>query len=238
MTQFSLLAVFLVGLMGAVHCFGMCGSIVGALTYQLPKDRVRWPYHLAYSTGRIASYAVAGAIVGSIGQAGMLLRDEAPIQHLAFGLSSIMLILLGLHLAGLWGAVRHVERIGSALWRRIQPLTTRFLPVTTIPRALALGALWGWLPCGLVYSVLIVALSSASATRGALVMLVFGLGTLPSLLALGFFWERCRAWVQSPSVRLIAGLFVILFGAYGLFNVGSTLATHGWYGSCHVPVSY
>lgn len=238
MSQFSLLAVFLVGLMGAVHCFGMCGGIVGALTYQLPQDRARWPFHLAYSIGRIASYVVAGAIVGSIGQAGMLLRDEAPIQHLAFGLSSIMLILLGLHMAGLWGAVRHVERIGSALWRRIQPLTKRVLPVTSIPRALSLGALWGWLPCGLVYSVLIVALSSASATRGALVMLAFGLGTLPSLLALGFFWDRCRTWVQSPRVRLVAGLIVVLFGVYGLFNVGSTLSTHGWYGSCHVPVSF
>ena len=237
MSQFSLLAVFLVGLMGAVHCFGMCGGIVGALTYQLPPDRVRWPFHLAYNIGRIASYVVAGAVVGSIGQAGMLLRDQAPIQHLLFGLSSVMLILLGLHLAGLWGAVRHVERIGAVLWRRIQPLTARILPVTSIPRALSLGALWGWLPCGLVYSVLIVALSSASAARGGLVMLAFGLGTLPSLLALGFFWESCRSWVQSPRVRLIAGTIVTLFGSYGVFHVGSTLATHGWYGSCQVPVS-
>ena len=68
-------------------------------------------------------------------------------------------------------------------------------------------------------------------------MLSFGLGTLPSLLALGFFWERCRNWIQAPRVRLVAGLIVVAFGAYGLFHVGSTLASNGWYGSCHVPVS-
>jgi sulfite exporter TauE/SafE len=237
MNQFSLIAVFFVGLLGAVHCFGMCGSIVGALTQQLPKDRIRWPFHLAYSIGRIASYAMAGALVGSVGQAGMLFRDVAPIQHLLFGLSSVMLILLGLHLSGIWGVVQHIERIGAFVWKRIQPYTTRLLPVTTIPRALTLGALWGWLPCGLVYSILIVALSSASPGRGALVMLSFGLGTLPSLLALGFFWERCRSWIQAPRVRLLAGLIVVAFGAYGLFHVGSTLALNGWYGSCHVPVS-
>ena len=237
MSQFSLIAVFLVGLLGAVHCFGMCGGIVGALTHQLPKDRVRWPFHLAYSAGRIGSYAMAGALVGTVGQAGMLLRDVAPIQHLLFGLSSLMLILLGLHLAGFWAVVRHVERLGAALWKRIQPYTTRFLPVTSIPRALSLGILWGWLPCGLVYSMLIVALASASAERGALLMLAFGLGTLPSLFALGFFWERCRHWVQSARVRQAAGLTVVAFGAYGLFHTGSILAENGWYGSCHVPIN-
>ena len=237
MSQFSLVAVLLVGLLGAVHCFGMCGSIVGALTQQLPRDRVRWPFHLAYSAGRIASYAVAGALVGTVGQAGMLLRDVAPIQHLLFGLSSIMLILLGLHLAGLWGVLRHVEHIGGALWKRIQPFTTRFLPVSTIPRALSLGALWGWLPCGLVYSMLIVALASGSAVNGALVMLVFGLGTLPSLLAVGYFWERCRHWVRAPRVRLGAGLIVTALGVYGIFHVGSSLTLHGWHGSCHVPLA-
>ena len=237
MSQFSLFAVLMAGLLGAVHCFGMCGGIVGALTGQLPKDRPRLPFHLAYSAGRIGSYAVAGALVGSLGQAGMLLRDEAPIQHLLFGLSSVMLILLGLYLAGIWGVLRHVERAGAVVWKRIQPYTARFLPVNTLPRALTLGALWGWLPCGLVYSILIVALASASPERGALVMLVFGLGTLPSLLAVGFFWERSMRWAQSPRVRLVAGLMVVGFGIYGLFHVGSILALHGWKGSCQVPIT-
>jgi sulfite exporter TauE/SafE len=234
MSEFSLIAVFFVGLLGGVHCLGMCGSLVGIFTAQLPRDGNRWPFHLAYSSGRIASYTLAGALVGLLGQAGMLLRDQVPVQHLLFALSSLTLIALGLYLAGLSGAVRSIEKLGGGLWQRIQPYTKRLLPVTSVPRALALGALWGWLPCGLVYSVLITALASGDAAHGASIMLAFGLGTLPNLLAIGLFWERLRHWVQSPRVRLAAGLIVAGFGAYGLIKVGYTFAMHGWSGSCHV----
>lgn len=236
MSDFSIIAVFMIGLLGGVHCLGMCGSIVGIFTTQVPKDRMRWPFHLAYSSGRIASYAVAGALVGAVGQAGMLLRDEVPVQHLLFALSSLMLVLLGLYLAGIWGAVRRLEQLGSGLWRYLQPFTTRLLPVTTVPRALGLGVLWGWLPCGLVYSVLVTALASGSAGQGALIMGAFGLGTLPNLLAIGLFWESMRGWVQSPRVRLTAGVLVIGFGVYGLLRVGYTFYVNGWSGACHVAV--
>ncbi|GAB1231798.1 sulfite exporter TauE/SafE family protein [Ferrigenium sp. UT5] len=258
MNEFSVIAVFMVGLLSGVHCLGMCGSIVGVFTSQVPKppiqlspggrkgDRLslwermglvgyaRWPFHLAYSGGRIASYALAGALVGALGQAGMLLRDEVPVQHLLFALSSAMLILLGLYLAGVWGAVRRLERLGSGLWKHLQPYTTRLLPVNTVPRALGLGLLWGWLPCGLVYSVLITALASGSAGQGALIMAAFGLGTLPNLLAIGLFWESLRGWAQSPRVRLTAGLLVIGFGVYGLVKVGYTFYVYGWTEACHV----
>ncbi len=234
MTEFSIIAVFFAGLLGGVHCLGMCGSIVGILTAQLPKDGARWPFHLAYNSGRIASYTLAGALAGSIGQAGFLLRDVAPVQYLLFALSSLMLIALGLYLAGIWNMVRRIEQVGRLLWQRIQPLTRPLLPVTTPTRALLLGALWGWLPCGLVYSVLVTALASGHARSGALIMLAFGLGTLPNLLVIGLFWERCRRWVQSPGVRLFAGLIVTAFGIYGLTKVGYVFAVHGWAGSCHV----
>jgi len=235
MVEFSLLAVLLVGLLGGVHCLGMCGSIVGIFTTQVPQEKARWPFHLAYSGGRIMSYTVAGALVGAVGQAGLLLRDAVPVQHLLFALSSLMLILLGLYLADVWGAVRRLEQLGSGLWRRLQPLTARLLPVNSVPRALALGVLWGWLPCGLVYSVLITALASGGIMQGALVMLAFGLGTLPNLLAIGLFWESLRGWAQSPRVRLGAGALVAAFGVYGLVKVGHTFVTYGWSGSCHVP---
>ena len=234
MTDFSIIAVFVVGLLGGVHCLGMCGSIVGILTGQLPKHGARWPFHLAYNSGRILSYTLAGLLVGAVGQAGLLLRDKVPIQHLLFALSSLMLIALGLYLAGIWGWVKHIERVGSVLWQRIQPLTRPLLPVTTPARALLLGTLWGWLPCGLVYSVLVTALASGHAQSGAMIMLAFGLGTLPNLMVIGLFWERCRRWVQSPRVRLFAGVMVIAFGIYGLIKVGSVFAVYGWAGSCHV----
>lgn len=234
MNEFSLVAVFIVGLLSGVHCLGMCGSIVGIFTAHVPGARARWPFHLAYSSGRIASYAAAGALVGAIGQAGLLMRDAVPVQHLLFALSSMMLVALGLYLAGVWGAVRQLERLGSGLWKRLQPYTTRLLPVNTVPRALGLGALWGWLPCGLVYSVLLTALAGGSAAQGTLIMLAFGLGTLPNLLAIGLFWESIKGWVQSPRVRLAAGVLVAAFGVYGLVKVGYTFAVHGWTGACHV----
>lgn len=234
MTEFSIIAVFFVGLLGGIHCLGMCGSIVGILTAQLPKDGARWSFHLAYNSGRIASYTLAGLLVGAIGQAGLLLRDVVPIQHLLFALSSLMLIALGLYLAGIWSMVRRIEQAGNMLWQRIQPLTRHVFPITTPARALLLGTLWGWLPCGLVYSVLVTALASGHAQSGALIMLVFGLGTLPNLLFIGLFWERCRLWVQSPRVRLFAGLIVMAFGLYGLIKVGYVFAMYGWTGSCHV----
>jgi len=234
MVDFSIIAVFMVGLLGGVQCLGMCGSIVGIVTTQLPGQGTRWPYHLAYNGGRATSYVVAGALAGGIGQAGLLLRDVVPMQHLLFALSSLMLIALGLYLAGLWGMVRRIEHVGAALWQRIQPLTRRLLPVNTPLRAWSLGLLWGWLPCGLVYSVLVTALASGQAQSGALIMLAFGVGTLPNLLAIGLFWESIKGWVQSRQVRLAAGLLIVGFGVYGLIKVGYTFYRYGWLGSCHV----
>lgn len=234
MVDFSIIAVFFVGLLGGVHCLGMCGSIVGILTSQLPKTKILWPFHLAYSSGRVASYSLAGALVGLLGQAGLMFRDQVPIQHLLFALSSLMLIALGLYLAGLWSLVRRIEGVGKTLWQRIQPLTRGLFPVTTTLRAFLLGTLWGWLPCGLVYSVLVTALASGDAKHGALIMLAFGLGTLPNLLAIGLFWEKIKSKVQSPKVRMTAGLLVAAFGVYGLFKVGYTFYVNGWAGACHV----
>jgi len=237
MTDFSIVAVFFAGLLGGVHCVGMCGSIVGIFTAQLPKPSsggTRWSLHLAYNTGRLTSYMAAGALAGAIGQTGLLLRDSVPVQHLLFALSSLMLIALGLYLAGIWGVVRHIEQAGALLWRYIQPLARGLLPITTASRALLFGALWGWLPCGLVYSVLVTALASGDPQSGALIMLAFGLGTLPNLLAIGLFWENISRWARSPRVRLTAGLLVAGFGVYGLIKTGYTFYLYGWSGSCHV----
>ncbi len=234
MTDFSIIAVFFVGLLGGVHCLGMCGSIVGILTTQLPKNKPLWPFHLAYSGGRILSYSVAGGLVGSVGAAGLLWRDQVPIQHLLFALSSLMLIALGLYLAGLGHFVRRIEGVGRGLWQRLQPLTRRLFPVSTPWRAFQLGMVWGWLPCGLVYSVLLTALASGSTRSGALIMLAFGLGTLPNLLLIGLFWQRVKGWVQQPKVRLSAGLLVVALGLYGLIKVAYTFYINGWTGACHV----
>jgi sulfite exporter TauE/SafE len=234
MSAISLSAIFFVGLLGSVHCLGMCGSIVGMLTAQLPKDGARWPYHLAYNAGRLSSYMLAGALVGLVGQAGFLLRDVVPIQQLLFALSSLMLIALGLYVAGIWGVVSRIERAGNVLWKRINPLTRHIFPIVTPQKAYMLGVLWGWIPCGLVYSVLVTALASGNAQSGALIMLAFGFGTLANLLAMGLFWQQCQKWVRSAAVRRVAGVLVMTIGVYGLYKVGYVFWMHGWAGSCHV----
>jgi len=132
---------------------------------------------------------------------------------------------LGLYLAGISSAVARLEPIGKAAWRRLQPLTRRFLPANTVPRALGLGLLWGWLPCGLVYSVLATALLAGGTLSGAAIMFAFGLGTLPNLMAAGLLARGFRSLVAARPVRVASGMLVLGFGAFGLANA-ATLSAH------------
>lgn len=225
-TDLSLAAVFVVGLLGAGHCAGMCGGIVGALSAHDGGNRAM--LHLAYSSGRIASYAVAGAIAGSIGGLGLLFADVLPVQLGLYVLANVMLLVLGLYLAGLSGLAARLESAGRILWRWVQPLTRNLVPANTLPRALAVGALWGWIPCGLVYGVLAAALLSGGAGKGALVMAAFGLGTLPNLLAAGLLASHARRLFQAQSFRTVCGALVFAFGVAGLvhaFDLADTIRT-------------
>ena len=214
MPEATLLAVFLAGLLGGGHCAGMCGGIVSALSAGAGS---RLPLHLAYNTGRIASYTLAGAIAGALG--GMALYyDLLPLQLALYVFANLMLILLGLYLAGWSSMVTRLEAVGRRLWRHISPLTGKFLPVNTLPRAFAVGMLWGWLPCGLIYSALAIALVSGGAANGAALMLAFGLGTLPNLLLAGLLLRRARSWFQGRMVRWVSGGLVLGFGIAGLAN--------------------
>nr|ART40368.1 K339 [uncultured bacterium] len=227
-------AVFLVGLLGGVHCVGMCGGIVSALTVQLPRQKTPWSIHLAYNLGRIGSYMSAGALMGAIGSFGLLLDHWLPVQMTLYVAANLMLIGLGLYLTGMTQTLAFVELAGQWLWRRVQPLTRHFLPVHGMAQALPLGMLWGWLPCGLVYSVLTLALLSGSPVRGALIMLAFGLGTLPNLMLAGLLLVRFRRLTQGRTLRLLSGSLVLLFGVWGLINA-TTLGGKLWQGIvCHV----
>ncbi len=232
------IAVFLIGLLGGTHCMAMCGGIVGALTTQLPgQQRAKnpaWPLHLAYNFGRISSYAAAGAAMGALGSLGLLLNDVLPVQLALYVAANLMLVALGLYLTGVTQALAFSERAGQRLWAKIQPLTRRFLPARSIAQALPLGMLWGFLPCGMVYSVLTAAMLAGSAARGAGLMLAFGLGTLPNLLLAGLLLKRLRDVTRAKSVRLVSGLLVLGFGVFGLINA-STLGGRLWQGVvCHV----
>ncbi|MEN5236013.1 sulfite exporter TauE/SafE family protein [Pseudomonas sichuanensis] len=202
------------GLLGGGHCLGMCGGLMGALTLAIPPQQRnrRLRLLLAYNLGRILSYAAAGLLLGLAGVA----LASSP---LALGLrvvAALLLIAMGLYLAGWWSGLTRIEALGRGLWRHIQPLATRLLPVSSLPRALLLGALWGWLPCGLVYSTLLWAASQGDALHSGALMLAFGLGTWPVLLATGLAAERVGSVLRKRGVRMAGGLLVILFGLWTL----------------------
>jgi len=216
MIELSLLSAFIVGLLGGGHCAGMCGGIVGAVSLTLPGRHPRLAYLLAYNGGRIASYGLAGGLAGALGASSLVLNRLLPVEQGLYLLANLMLVALGLYLAGLWQGVLVLERAGGLLWRRLQPLTKSLVPLRSPWHALQLGALWGWLPCGLVYSVLVAALASGSALQGAGLMLAFGLGTLPTLLAMGMAAVRLKALLQHVRMRRLCGALVLGFGLAGL----------------------
>ncbi len=230
----NLLPVLLVGLAGSVHCVGMCGGVVSAFSAQ-PRTvipvRVQTQMSarparagnvervLAYNAGRMASYTLAGALAGSVGGGARLLAQVATAQMIMYWLANLMLVALGLYLMDAWRGVARIEQGGQFLWRRLQPLTVRLQPLDSPFKLLALGGVWGFLPCGMVYSVLATAMLSGSAARGAAVMLAFGLGTLPMLMVLGVAGARVRGALQQLAVRRVAGAVVLVFALLALARV-------------------
>ncbi|WP_137972942.1 sulfite exporter TauE/SafE family protein [Pseudomonas sp. F(2018)] len=209
-----LVSALILGLLGGGHCLGMCGGLMGALTLAIPPEQRarRFRLLLAYNLGRILSYATAGLLIGLAGWA----VASSPAAMVLRVIAGLLLIAMGLYLAGWWSGLTRIEAVGRHLWRHLQPIASRLMPVSSLPRALLLGAIWGWLPCGLVYSTLLWASSQGSPADSALLMLAFGLGTMPVLLATGMAAERLTALLRRRGVRMAGGLLVILFGLWTL----------------------
>jgi sulfite exporter TauE/SafE len=220
---------FVVGLLSALHCIGMCGGIVGALSFSLPeRERREWPrllsFLLAYNLGRVASYALAGAAFGSLG--GMLVDAGGRVwlQDGLRWLAALVMVGIGLYIAGLFPPFSLIERVGEPVWRRLEPIGRRLLPVRSLSHALLYGAIWGWLPCGLVYTMLISAPAQAGPLAGALYMGLFGLGTLPVLIATGLFAGRLYRFSGNPRLQAVAGLGVAALGLFALLFQGYNAA--------------
>ena len=218
MPDTHLLAVWLVGFLGGGHCVGMCGGLASALMMQLPPQRRAWPYLFAVNAGRLSSYTAVGALVGGIGGLGIASLNSLSVQWALFFVAQSLLFLLGLYLAGINGWVSHIERLGRPIWRRLQPLLQKILPIRHVGHAFIAGTLWGWLPCGLVYTASLSALATASPQHGALLMLAFGLGTLPNLLLIGWFAGSVRQTLQKAWVRRVAGLSICLLALWQLIS--------------------
>ncbi|AGZ36102.1 sulfite exporter TauE/SafE family protein [Pseudomonas sp. Rh2] len=202
------------GLLGGGHCLGMCGGLMGALTLAIPPEQRgrRLRLLMAYNMGRILSYGCAGLLLGLAGWA----VASSPAALALRVIAALLLITMGLYLAGWWSGLTRIEALGRGLWRHIQPVASRLMPVSSVPRALLLGALWGWLPCGLVYSTLLWSASQGNAGYSAALMLAFGVGTWPVLLATGLAAERVNGLLRRRSVRVAGGVLVIVFGLWTL----------------------
>lgn len=216
------------GFLGSAHCIGMCGGIAGALSSA--RGGVR--RSLAYNVGRIASYSMMGGLVGVFGASLAGLAGTNGMLALRL-LAALLIVAVGLHLAGWSGVSTRIERAGASVWRRIAPLARRAGSSSSPLSALALGALWGWLPCGLLYSALSIAAASGSASDGALSMAAFGIGTLPATLSIGLFAGRGISLLRAHSARAACGLLVIGFGAWTMIGAVDAARTMSSGGACH-----
>ncbi|MCK5725671.1 MAG: sulfite exporter TauE/SafE family protein [Thiotrichaceae bacterium] len=208
------LTAFLAGLAGGVHCVGMCGGIVGILSLStsdaVTQTSNKFWILLGYNLGRIASYMLAGALVGGLGAGVLSLVELQQLKLILSIVAALFMLALGLYLTGIWQGLSYIEKIGSVIWPRIEPFSRQFIPSKNMRQSFSVGLIWGWLPCGLVYTLLIMALSSGSVLQGILVMLFFGLGTLPTLITVGLSTTILSAFISQPIVRLIAGIIVIV----------------------------
>jgi len=205
-----LAAAFVTGLLGSAHCFGMCAGISGlfAVNANVVSLKTQIPRAVAYNVGRVLSYAFLGVTVAVLGKTVVSGIPEivAPVRFA----SGALIILVGLQLAFGWRILAPLESAGAKLWNRIAPAAKGLVPVETTTQALGLGLIWGWLPCGLVYSVLLLAATTAEPASGGLVMIAFGLGTMPAMIATGISASKLAQFMSGK--RLGAGLLIIVLG--------------------------
>ena len=212
--EITYISAFFVGLFSTLHCLGMCGGIIGALTFSLPENirnnRLQLiPYISAYNLGRISSYVLAGALAGGLG--GQIIELLPTYGHLMLSLlASLLMIGIGLYLAGWFPAFTRIEHLGKPIWKKLEPISQKLIPVKSPAHAYLFGAVWGWLPCGLVYTALIWSATASSAKEGALLMLSFGAGTLPAVMIAGILTGWFTGLFRRPHVRTFAGLTIIL----------------------------
>ena len=214
----TLLTLFLLGFFAGGHRVGMCGGLSSAFALQLPPGLNRASLIVLLNLGRISSYVFIGLLVGAIGQVGISLDQTRWLQNGLYLSANLLLLFLGLYLAGISSLATRIESIGRPVWKRLNPLLNRLLPIQSVPACFGVGMLWGWLPCGLVYSASLYALGSGNALEGGLYMLAFALGTLPNLLAMGLFAAQLKNFLQRKTVRLAAGLLVAAWALWRLVS--------------------
>ncbi|MBF0190771.1 MAG: sulfite exporter TauE/SafE family protein [Magnetococcales bacterium] len=225
MDHFSVLIPLLLALSSLLHCLGMCGGIVGAISFHLtsgmgPARRPIWPFLLAANLGRLVSYAIAGGLVASFGRTLFETLSPEYGHTLLQGFAALILVGNGLFLIGRFPEMHRIERLGHHLWQGLEPLARRFMTPRTLVQAFGFGMVWGWFPCSLVYGALLWSSGSCSALSGAAVMLLFGLGTLPVMVSAGWLGGAVARVGGLSRFGRVTALILLGIGIFNLFVLG------------------
>ncbi|MCC7325281.1 MAG: sulfite exporter TauE/SafE family protein [Burkholderiales bacterium] len=238
MPQSALIGALLAGLLGGLHCVAMCGGWLAVTarpsTAALLPARALVLGQLASHAGRLSTYAILGALFGAAGGAA-LAAAIGPVQRALYVAANVLLLLLAVSIAVRGIEFAGLERAGLAVFRRLLPVVSRLAPTEGPGSRYVLGMVWGLTPCALVYGVLPVAMLAGGAAEGAAVMLAFGAGTLPNLLAAGWTLARLRHAFARPAVRYAAAAIVALFALVGLYRAGFVPGTLGQGPFCLIP---
>ncbi|GGA70676.1 cytochrome biogenesis protein [Neiella marina] len=213
-------SLFIIGLFGSGHCLGMCGGLSVALGMGIEGNRSKKFMLLTVAqVGRITSYAIIGALFGwSLSQL-QLLFGAKDVLLMFRVLANVMIMLMALYIARWWFGLARLEKLAAPLWQRIKPIQQSFLPINNYPSAAIVGACWGWLPCGLVYSATVTAMAKGEALTSALAMLAFGVGTIPAVLLVSTGSSTLGQWIQKPWCRWLVACVLMVFASIQLIEL-------------------
>ena len=237
MTIALLIAALLMGFFGSPHCLGMCGGLVTAfgLSMQDVSPTKRRALVATYHLGRLTSYALLGLVAGLIGVTVLApLMQGNSMPRILLGL---VLVFVGVTMLGA-PFLAKLERFGMRFWQYLSPLRQKVFPLNTFPRALTAGLLWGFLPCGLVYGALLIAVVAHNPLSGAALMFVFGLGTIPMLVATHETVGWLRDKIGRFRLRQLNGAVMVLSGL-AVAVVPMVMANmHGGHGDGHAHMDH
>lgn len=227
----SYLVALLMGLFSALHCLGMCGSIIGSLTLSLRREireskRLLMPFVASYNAGRIVSYSLAGMLAGIAEHVLSLPLGEGHGHRILQIISALIMLGAGLHIAGWFPRFAYIEKAGGKFWHRIEPYGRRLVPVETLPRAFVFGMIWGWLPCGLVYTALALAATTGDVVRSTFTMFAFGLGTMPAVMGVGIMTSLMVRLSNMKKFRQAAGITLIALALLAAFPWLNPMVRH------------
>jgi sulfite exporter TauE/SafE len=215
----------IMGLLGSGHCVAMCGSLSMAVSFSIPREKRLVNYAALISIGRILGYGIIGFIASALTQS-IIKLTNGNILYLNV-LASLFMIGIGLHVAKINSSVLKMEKLGLFINPIIEPIKKRLLPIDSASKCLSYGFFWGFLPCGMVYTALTLAFTASTPLTGALTMLVFGFGTLPTLVGLTVFQSKLNRFLDLSYVRFILGATIVLLALYQLYNAWMKMNTLG-----------